>query len=194
MSFHRESSCLQGGENPPRLSLLQKFKKDTLALSHLLFSLCKSNLYLSLPKHFLANPPPAHVTSFSSLLVPLHDKPLSLSLSLFFFEKPIPSSKKTIIRRKKIVVRNPWWFRTWYQRKITRYMFSISCTSFQCLFSIEQKTKRGFMVFYVEFIGKGVFITLVHTESACSTMSILGGGMWGFFFPNEFFTLHEKKT
>ena len=21
-----------------------------------------------------------------------------------------------------------------------------------------------------------------------------GGGMWGFFFPNEFFTLHEKKT
>ena len=49
------------------------------------------------------------------------------------------------------------------------------------------------MVFYVKFIGKGVFIDLVHTESACSRTSILGGGLWGFFFPNEFFTLHEKK-
>ena len=85
---------LAGGENPPRLSLLQKFKKDTLALSHLLFSLCKSNLYLSLPKHFLANPPPAHVTSFSSLLVPLHHKPLSLSLSKFFLKKPSRAAKK----------------------------------------------------------------------------------------------------
>ena len=93
MSFHRESSCLQGGENPPRLSLLQKFKKDTLALSLLLFSLCTSNLYLSLPKHFLANPPPAHVTSFSSLLVPLHHKPLSLSL-YFFLKNPSRAAKK----------------------------------------------------------------------------------------------------
>ena len=72
-------------------------------------------------------------------------------------------------------------------------MFSISCTSFQCLFSIEQKTKRGFMVFYVEFIGKGVFITLVHTESACSTMSILGVGCEGFFFPMSFLPSMKKK-
>ena len=72
-------------------------------------------------------------------------------------------------------------------------MFSTSCTSFQCLFSIEQKTKRGFMVFYVEFIGKGVFITLVHTESACSTMSILGVGCEGFFFPMSFLPSMKKK-
>ena len=194
MSFHRESSCLQGGENPPRLSLLQKFKKDTLALSLLLFSLCISNLYLSLPKHFLANPPPAHVTSFSSLLVPLHHKPLSLSLSKFFLKKQSRAAKKTIIPRKIIVVRNPWWFRTWYQRKITRYMFSTPCTSFQCLFSIEQKNKKRFHgVLRKIYRERGVY--WLSTYRICMFKNVDSGG-WAvrvFFFPMSFLPSMKKK-
>ena len=74
-----------GGQNPPRLSLLQKFKKDTLALSLLLFSLCRSNLYLSLSlQAFFGKPTPSTRYLFLFTSCPSTPQtPLSLSLSFF---------------------------------------------------------------------------------------------------------------
>ena len=89
-----------------------KIKKGHVTSSLLHSPLYTTNLYLSLSlsKHFLTNPPRAHVTFLFSPLVPLHYKPPSLSLWKHFFDKPIPSSKKTIIPTKIVVVKNPFWF------------------------------------------------------------------------------------
>ena len=81
-----------GGQNPPRLSLLQKFKKDTLPLSPLA-SLHEKPLSLSLHTFFDKPTPNKRYLSLSYLLF-LYTINLSLSLSKHFLYKPIPFSKK----------------------------------------------------------------------------------------------------
>ena len=97
-----------GGQNPPRLSLLQKFKKDTLPLSPL------ASLHekpLSLSPYIFWQTHPEHTLPLSFLpLVSVHNKSLSLSLKALFVQTH-PVQQKTIIRMKIIVVRNPLWFR-----------------------------------------------------------------------------------
>ena len=97
-----------GGQNPPRLSLLQKFKKDTLPLSPLA-SLHEKPLSLSLHTFFDKPTPNKRYLSLSYLLF-LYTINLSLSLKALFVQTH-PVQQKTIIRMKIIVVRNPWWFR-----------------------------------------------------------------------------------
>ena len=86
-----------GGQNPPRLSLLQKFKKDTLPLSLLLSPLYTTNLYLSVQAFFDKPTPSTRYLSLFTSCFCTPQTPLSLSLSKHFFDKPILSSKKTII-------------------------------------------------------------------------------------------------
>ena len=74
--------------------------------------------------------------SLSSPLVSLHHKTLSLSISLskHFFDKPIPSCKKTIIPTKIIVVRNPCWFRKHAESACST--LSIQCGLWRCFFPV----------------------------------------------------------
>ena len=139
MSFHRESSCLQGVRT---LHVFPCYKnsKRTRYLSLFSSRLSTPQTSISLSKHFLTNPPWAHVTSLASPLVFVHRKPLSLSQCIFW--QTHPEQQKNNHTYKNIVVRNPWWFRKHAESACWRMsILGVGCDSFfsQWFFSFREK-------------------------------------------------------
>ena len=174
MSFHRENSCLQGSE-PSTSFPVTKNKKDKLPLSllhwpllrHKPLSLSRSIFWHTHPEHRL---PLSLFTSCPST----PQTPLSLSLSQsIFLTNPSWAAKKIIPTKHNCCEKPVMILFLIFFKHHSVYVLEHPVPLSNVRFQLSKKTKRCFVVFYVKFIGKGVFIDLVHTESACSTTSIL---------------------
>ena len=179
-----------GRQNPPRLSLLQKLKKDTLPL---LFStrLCtlQTSISLSLETFFDKPTPSTRYLSLFTSCPSTLQTPLSLSLKAFFWQTHPEQQKnnhtyKNSSCEKPILILLMISF-NYHSVYVLQHPVPLSNVRFQ----LTKKTKRGFiMVFYVKIMRKEVFIVLVDTVSARSTTSILEVGCHGvFFFSRNFF-------